>query len=116
MDALFAALDQLAVCSPVRIDRPAGSAHPRYPSAVYPVDYGYLDGTTAADGQGIDVFVGSQTGTGVTGFAVTVDLVKKDTEVKVLLHCSNPEIDCVADFLINQLGIGATVFRRTHPG
>ncbi|RYF58558.1 MAG: inorganic pyrophosphatase [Comamonadaceae bacterium] len=113
MDALFTALDQLVVSSPVRIDRPAGTAHPRHPAAVYPVDYGYLDGTTAADGEGIDVFVGSHTGIGVTGFVVTVDLVKKDTEVKVLLHCSDLEIDRVADFLIDELGIGATVFRRT---
>jgi inorganic pyrophosphatase len=34
-----------------------------YPDMIYPCDYGYLPGTVAADGDGIDVLVGPvQTG------------------------------------------------------
>lgn len=57
--AFWAALDELVATSTVRIDRPKGTAHPRYPSFIYPLDYGYLEGTQAADGGGIDVWVGS---------------------------------------------------------
>ncbi|WP_322755272.1 hypothetical protein [Frankia sp. Cas3] len=43
------------------------------PEAVYPVDYGYLGGTVAADGDGVDVFCGSAVGAGVVGFLVRAD-------------------------------------------
>ena len=36
------ALDQLTADSEIVIDRPKGSAHPRFPNFIYPVDYGYL--------------------------------------------------------------------------
>jgi inorganic pyrophosphatase len=52
-------LDHLVAESDVRIDRPRGTAHPRYPDYIYPLDYGYLDGSTSMDGGGIDVWVGS---------------------------------------------------------
>jgi len=41
----------------IEIDRPQGSAHPRYPEYIYPFDYGELVGTSSQDG--IDVWVGS---------------------------------------------------------
>lgn len=34
------ALDELIRTSEIVIDRPRGSAHPRYPEMIYPVDYG----------------------------------------------------------------------------
>ena len=37
------------------IDRPKGSTHPRYPDQTYPLDYGYLENTTASDDGGIDL-------------------------------------------------------------
>ncbi len=52
-------LDQLVAACPLRIDRPKGSSHPRYPSFCYPFDYGYLENTQAGDGAGIDVWAGS---------------------------------------------------------
>ena len=72
----------------VVVDRPRGSAHPRYPSFIYPFDYGYLAGTVAADGGGVDVWRGSRQGAGVTGLICTVDLGKKDTEIKILVDCT----------------------------
>ena len=52
------AIDKLVVESKIVIDRPRNSRHPRYSDFIYPVDYGYLDGTTSADGGGIDVWYG----------------------------------------------------------
>ena len=40
-----------------RIDRPLGSAHPRFPDIVYPVNYGYTDGIYAADGSEQDIYL-----------------------------------------------------------
>lgn len=39
------------------IDRPLGSAHPDYPDMIYPINYGYVDGIFAADGEEQDVYV-----------------------------------------------------------
>ena len=41
----------------VTIDRPLGSAHPKYPDMVYPVNYGYVKGVMAADGEEQDAYV-----------------------------------------------------------
>lgn len=87
----FANLDALVEGARLVIDRPAGSRHPRVPDIVYPIDYGYLAGTTSADGEGVDVFRGSATGTGVVGAFLTADPVKRDVEIKVLIDCTPEE-------------------------
>ena len=40
-----------------RIDRPVGSHHPRFSDMVYPINYGYIEGVIAGDGQEQDVYV-----------------------------------------------------------
>jgi inorganic pyrophosphatase len=40
----------------VTVDRPSGSRHPEW-GFVYPVNYGYLPGTMAADGEPIDAYI-----------------------------------------------------------
>jgi inorganic pyrophosphatase len=87
-------LDELVRTSTVVIDRPAGSRHLRYPEFTYPLDYGYLAATRAADGGGIDVWRGSlaaEDDVRVTAIVVNVDLVKRDTELKLLLNCTPDE-------------------------
>lgn len=87
----WCSLDELVSTSRLVIDRPRGSAHPRYPDITYPLDYGYLADTTAADGDGIDVWLGSLPERRVTGIICTVDLHKRDAEVKLLLGCTPDE-------------------------
>lgn len=84
------ALDGLVGSSQIVIDRPKGTAHPRYPHMIYPVDYGYLRDTAAMDGQGIDVWVGSGERR-VDAIICTVDLLKRDSEIKILLGCTEEE-------------------------
>ncbi len=100
MDELFwQYLQRLAQTSELVIDRPKGSRHPRYPQLVYPVDYGYLAGTTAGDGAGIDVWRGSLNLSAIQGIAMTVDLTKRDAEIKLIIGCTPDEISQIKTFL-----------------
>jgi len=86
--AFWSRLDELVVTSKIQIDRPRGAAHPRYPSFFYPLDYGYLEDTRSPDGNGIDVWVGSLPDQKVTALICTVDMLKRDSEIKLLLGCT----------------------------
>lgn len=112
MDKQFwQAIDELVATSELVIDRPQGRPHPRRPELIYPYDYGYLAGTTAGDGQGIDVWVGSGTGLGVTGVACTIDLFKRDAEIKILLHCTAEDAACI-NRLNHAAGLASRVILR----
>lgn len=41
----------------VTVDRPMGSRHPQYPHMVYPVNYGYVAGIAAGDGEAQDAYL-----------------------------------------------------------
>ena len=84
------ALDELVSNSEIVIDRPRGSAHPRFPNFIYKVDYGYLKDTTSMDGAGIDVWVGSGNKK-IDAIMCIVDLMKKDSEIKILIGCTEEE-------------------------
>ena len=84
------ALDDLIANSEIIIDRPKGTAHPKYPNFIYKVDYGYLKDTSSMDGAGIDVWVGSGEKQ-VDAIMCTVDLIKKDSEIKILIGCTEEE-------------------------
>ena len=86
-------LDTLVAQSEIVIERPKGSAHPRYPEYIYPHDYGYLNNTTSSDGCDIDCWQGSLEEVNITGIVVTVDLEKRDSEIKVLIGCSTEDMD-----------------------
>ena len=85
------ALDALVCASDVVIDRPKGSHHPRFPSFIYPLDYGYLKNTSSMDGGGIDVWRGSDPKRQIDAVICTVDLMKKDSEIKILIGCTEEE-------------------------
>ncbi len=41
----------------VTVDRPMGSVHPKYSDMTYPINYGYVEGIMAADGEEQDVYL-----------------------------------------------------------
>lgn len=84
------ALDELVANSEIVIDRPKGTAHPKYPNFIYRVDYGYLKGTSSMDGAGIDVWVGSGEKE-IDAIMCVVDLKKRDSEIKILVGCTEKE-------------------------
>ena len=85
------ALDELVAQSEIIIDRPKGSVHPRYPYFIYHVDYGYLKNTSSMDGTGIDVWLGSDPCRQIDAVMCIVDLTKKDSEIKILIGCTEEE-------------------------
>ena len=92
--AFWDALDELVSNSEIIIDRPKGTSHPKYRNFFYRVDYGYLKDTTSMDGAGIDVWVGS-TEKKVVAIMCIVDLLKKDSEIKILIGCTEEEMKIV---------------------
>jgi inorganic pyrophosphatase len=41
----------------VIVDRPLGTCHPKHPDIVYPVNYGYVPGVIAPDGEEQDAYI-----------------------------------------------------------
>lgn len=93
--AFWSMIDKLVESSRIVIDRPKGTAHPRYPHFIYKVDYGYLENTSAMDGGGINVWRGSTGTNHVDAIICTVDIMKKDSEIKLLISCSEDEMETV---------------------
>ena len=105
--------DRLIADSTVRIDRPRGSAHPRYPHVIYPLDYGYLENTQAIDGSGIDLWRGSLSENTVTGVICTVDALKRDAEIKLLIGCTEEEQQVALDFHNDSQYMKGILIKRT---
>jgi inorganic pyrophosphatase len=89
-DSFWTALDKLVSESKIVIDRPKGSRHPKYQDFVYPVDYGYLENTSSTDGGGIDIYKGSD-GDYIDAIICTIDWLKRDSEIKILIGCTEEE-------------------------
>lgn len=88
----------------VTIDRPLGSRHPEH-NFIYPLNYGYLPGHFAADGEPLDAYV-----LGVfepvkkfSGTCIAVVHRKNDIEDKLVLapaetHYSTAQISALIEF------------------
>jgi inorganic pyrophosphatase len=107
----WATLDGFVATSRLVIDRPRGSRHPRLADAIYPRDYGYLEGTTAGDGEGIDVFVGTTRPATLGAIVCTADGGKRDAELKLLLGCSEDDTAAILEFL-NSVDLAAILIPR----
>jgi inorganic pyrophosphatase len=93
------------------IDRAQGTPHPRFPAAIYPVDYGYLPGTVGGEGAPVDIFIGSQPERELVAVVATQDALKGDAELKLLWGTTEAEIGAVLAFL-NRGAMTARLIRR----
>lgn len=84
-------LENLVQQSDIVIDRPKGTVHLKYPDFLYEVAYGYLKDTSSMDGGGIDVWIGTDNDKKIDAIMCTVDLIKKDSEIKILIGCTEEE-------------------------
>lgn len=105
-------LDALLERHRVIIDRPKGSVHPRFTQIVYALDYGYLDGTSSADGEGVDVWLGSDPAKRLDAVICTVDLDKGDAEMKLMVGCTDEEKCYIERFYNEWPDMGAKIIRR----
>jgi inorganic pyrophosphatase len=80
------------------IDRPRGQAHPLYVDMVYPCDYGHIPGTTVADGEAVDVFVGAAQ-TGLVGLIALTHQPSGISEPKLLVNLTRPDAADLVAFL-----------------
>jgi inorganic pyrophosphatase len=90
-------LDTLLAESDLVIDRPKGTKHPRI-DFIYPLDYGYLKDTASMDGGGIDVWRGTLPQAACDAIICTVDTLKRDSEIKILLGCTEEEKAMILHF------------------
>jgi inorganic pyrophosphatase len=104
-------LDELLKTSEIVIDRPKGTRHPGYPDLIFPLDYGYLKGTTGGDGDGIDIWRGTAGHRKLTAIGCTVDMKKKDAEIKLIIGCTEEEIGIIEKFH-NGFYMSAIIIRR----
>ena len=51
------AMDIIGQTVTVTVDRPLGSLHPEHKDMYYPVNYGYIKGITAPDGEEQDAYI-----------------------------------------------------------
>jgi inorganic pyrophosphatase len=90
-EEFWKALDSLLQMSEIVIDRPKGTAHPKFTDFIYDVDYGYIKDTTSMDGGGIDVWKGTDGDQKIDAVICTIDLTKRDCEIKLLIGCTEEE-------------------------
>ena len=91
--------EALVAANGVTLDRPRGHPHPAFPDILYPLDYGYVNGTSSRDGDAVDAFVGSRPDLGLVGILLTRDHVRGDREVKLLLGMAPDEVYLAHGFL-----------------
>jgi inorganic pyrophosphatase len=95
----WATLTSLVITHRIIIDRPKGRPHPNWPpQRIYPLDYGYLERTSASDGSGIDVWLGSLPTKMLSGILCTFDTLKRDAEIKLLLGCTLSDVESILAF------------------
>ena len=92
------ATEALVQAHGITLERRRGTAHPRFPEIVYPLDYGFVPGTTGEDGEPVDVFVGSGPQR-LVGAYRTIDRRRGDTELKLLWGLTADEVYLVHGFL-----------------
>lgn len=95
-------LDFLLENNKICIDRKKGTKHLKYPNIIYPLDYGYIKNTTSMNNNGIDIIVGTNEQCGIQGILCTIDLLKNDSEIKIVYNCTEKEIKILKEFMENE--------------
>ena len=84
-----------------------------YPAIVYPLDYGYLKGVSSGDGNELDIWQGSITNRHLVAVICTVDTMKNDAEVKLIIGCTDEEIEIISEFHNSSRYMSGMVVRRS---
>lgn len=89
----------------VTVDRPLGSYHPNHPDLYYPINYGYIEGIIAPDGEeqdayilGVDLPVETFTGTVIAIIHRNDDVEEKWVVVPEGMTFSKEDIETAVHF------------------
>lgn len=113
-EEFWTVLEELVCSTEIIIDRPKGTVHPKYPDFLYHVDYGYLKDTSSMDGSGIDIWRGSKDEPTIDSIICTVDLFKKDSEIKILIGCTEEEKNLIYNIHNDSPYMKGILIRRAH--
>ena len=102
-------VDTIFLSSNVNIIRHKGEVQPQFKNLIYPTEYGHLDET--GNGNPISVYMGTKNHSEITGLIVAADILQKTIDVKLLLGCTEEEVNDVLHFL-NQTDFQKTVLIR----
>ena len=105
-------LEKVVEENEIIIDRPKGTKHPKYENLIYVVDYGYIKNTSSMDNSGIDIFVGTDNNNKIDSIICIIDLVKKDSEIKILKGCTEIEKMDIYRLLNNSEYMKAILVKR----
>ena len=72
-------------------DVPKGTMNNCFPEGPYSFNYGHLENTSSIDKEGIDIYTGSASNKVINAIICTVDLIKRDSEIKILYGCNETE-------------------------
>ncbi len=77
----------------VTVDRPLGSHHPKYPDIVYELNYGYVDGVIAPDGEAQDAYIIGEDKPIADFVGVVIAIIKRldDVEDKWVISDGNTD-------------------------
>ncbi|NLC96682.1 MAG: Inorganic pyrophosphatase [Erysipelotrichaceae bacterium] len=105
-------MDTLFLSTELKVTRQKGERHPIYNNLIYPVDYCHLEGTSGNSESGlICVYKGSIDTNRIDAVVVSVDILKKDMDTKLISGCSEIEEAAVLRFL-NQTDFQKTIIVR----
>ena len=104
-------VDTLYLSSGFRLTRKKGDVHPVFKNLIYPTDYGHVKDTKSVSGEGVSVYAGSLSRNTITALVVAADILAKELDVKILVGCTDEEVDQVLRFL-NQTDYQKTVLIR----
>lgn len=104
-------IDSLFLSTGYKQLRVKGDVHPVFKNLIYPTDYGYLKDTRTSSGEGVSVYAGTGNRSRITALVVACDILAKELDVKVLIGCSDSEVEDILRFL-NQTDLQKTVLIR----
>ena len=88
----------------VTMDRPMGSTHPKH-GFIYPVNYGYIDGTISGDGEELDAYVLGEHKPLETFEGIVIAIIHRlnDDDDKLVVmaegrNYTNEQIDALVEF------------------
>lgn len=67
----------------VTVERPIGSTHPKHANIIYPVNYGYVEGTVAANGEPMDAYI----------LGIEEEMAEFEGKVHAIIHRLDEEDD-----------------------